>query len=368
MFGILTLASVFPIALPSNLIAANIFLIALLGLSTSYTDLRFGKIPNKAVFPAMAAGIALALLANANPVPFLLNGAFAFLFGFVLFLARLWSAADSKLFLAFALLFPMPLYTPFFPLFPGFSLILNSFIPAFIALFAFALLRTSGKEKINALKHSFQPKQVASIAIILFAFYWLLSLSFSFLQIPLDFFLIVLLLFLFIAGLEALFPQKLVFACALISLPFLFFECSTILQAEFLSRFLLILLAMLLLRFFVLYLGFSAFGRRVEIKNLKQGMVLLEGVYEKKGCLEKKKLFFPSIINAMQDIKTNYVFNLSPKGLTPKNLALLREKNKNDFLDPKKRKDALFDLKILVDRSLQNGRVDKVMVTKFKVL
>ncbi len=46
----------------------------------------------------------------------------------------------------------------------------------------------------------------------------------------------------------------------------------------------------------------------------------------------------------------------------------LREKNKNDFLNPKKRKEILFNLKVLVDRSLQNGQVDRVLVTKFKVL
>jgi hypothetical protein len=85
---------------------------------------------------------------------------------------------------------------------------------------------------------------------------------------------------------------------------------------------------MVFLRFFILYLGFFAFGKRVEIADLKPGMVLLEGVYEKDGNLEKKKLFFPSMINAFQDIKTKYVFSLSSKGLSKGDISLIKSRNR----------------------------------------
>ncbi len=311
-----------------ELAALNIFIILALGFVTSYTDLRSGKIHNKVVFPAIAAAFALNLFAAGNWPAFLLNGFFAFLFGFLLFLARLWSAADSKLFLAFALLFPAGFYNSQFVFFPSFAIILNAFIPAFFVLFLFALLKTSSLQKLAALKASFQPKAVASLAIILFAFYWMLNLFFSFLQIPLDFFLIVLLLFFIIAAIESVFPKKLVFFCGAVSIAFLIVQFNLVILPGFLSTFFLILIIMLFLRFFVLHLGFFSFGKRREIAELQPGMVLLEGVYEKNGFLEKKKLFFPCLVNVLQDIKTKYVFDISVKGISEKDIRLLRDKNK----------------------------------------
>ncbi|MDP2974149.1 MAG: hypothetical protein Q8N60_03800 [Candidatus Diapherotrites archaeon] len=305
----------------------NFIALLLLGFFASYTDLRSGKIHNKAVFPAIAIAFALNFFSAGNWPSFLLNGFFAFLFGFLLFLARLWSAADSKLFLAFALLFPADFFNAQFLFFPSFALILNAFIPAFFVMFLFALLKTSREQKIAALKSAFQPKQVASIAVILFAFYWLLSAFFSFLQIPLDFFLIILLLFFLIAAIESVFPKKLVLVCGVVSIAFLFLKFNEVILVSFVSNFFFLIAIMLFLRFFVLYLGFFSFGRRKEIAELRPGMVLLEGVYEKGGVLEKKKLFFPCLVNVLQDIKTKYVVDISAKGISEKEIAILRKAN-----------------------------------------
>ena len=143
-----------------------------------------------------------------------------------------------------------------------------------------------------------------------------------------DFFLIVLILFLFISVLETIFPKKLVFVAGALSIVFAFLNFNELIQPNFWIVFVLILASMILLRFFILFLGFFAFGKRTEIKELKPGMVLLEGVFERNGLLEKKKLFFPSLVNALQDIRTNYVFNLGSSGLTAENISFLIEKNK----------------------------------------
>lgn len=305
----------------------SIFLISLLGCISSFTDVKVGKIPNLLVFPMIAAAALLGLFSN-NISMFFLNAFLAFLFGFCLYLARLWSAGDSKLFLAFAMLFPMQFYSNTLSLFPSFSLLLNSFIPAFIVLFLFSLFKTTTKQKIEAMRFSLQPKILASLAVILFAFYWLLFYVFSLIAFPLDFFLIVLILFLFISVLETIFPKKLVFVAGALSIVFAFLNFNELIQPNFWIVFVLILASMILLRFFILFLGFFAFGKRTEIKELKPGMVLLEGVFERNGLLEKKKLFFPSLVNALQDIRTNYVFNLGSSGLTAENISFLIEKNK----------------------------------------
>ncbi|MBN2067359.1 MAG: hypothetical protein JW744_02735 [Candidatus Diapherotrites archaeon] len=310
----------------------NIAAITLLGISSAYTDLHSGKIPNRAVFPAIFVAIALNFLNSGSWNTFIVNGALAFLFGFVLFLGRLWSAADSKLFLAFALLFPISLYGPDFMFFPSFAIILNAFIPAFFGLFIFALIRTSREQKLAALKSTFHPKTVAGLAIVLFAFYWLLFLFFSALRVPLDFFIIVLLLFFFVAAVELVFPEKFVFVCAAISAFFLWFCFAEASQPGFAANFFIILAVMLVLRFFVLHLGFFSFGVRKELRELKPGMVVLEGVYEKNGLLEKKKLFFPSLVNVMQDIQTNYVIDLSVTGLREQDIEMLKQAKKDQRL------------------------------------
>ncbi|MDP6670893.1 MAG: prepilin peptidase [archaeon] len=299
-----------------------------MGIGSSFTDIKEGRIPNMLVLPAVIAGFILAVLSQANLFLFASNAIIAFAFGFVLYLSRMWSAGDSKLFLAFAVLFPLASFPSNFVFFPAFSLILNSFIPAFVALFALAILRTSTSQKFDALKKALNPKTLVSLAVILFAFYWALYYVLSFLSVPLDFFLIVIILFLMVSLLEKAFPNKLVIVSAVGGGLLAAVNLTEVLKPDFWVLFVLIFALMVFLRFFILYLGFFAFGKRVEIAGIRPGMVLLEGVYEKNGALEKKKLFFPSLINALQDIKTNYVFDLSSKGLTEENVKVLLEKNK----------------------------------------
>ena len=307
---------------------AGIVLICILGMLTSYTDIKRGKIPNKFVFPMISAGTILALLNPSTLALFAINALFAFAFGFVLYLAKLWSAGDSKLFLAFAMLLPAAFYPATFAIFPSFAIILNSFIPAFAALFIMSIVKTGNNEKLQALKQALNPKTLASLAVILFFFYWLLYAIFSFISFPADFFLMVLLLYAIVSLIEKAFPRKIMLVSAVGGSLLGAIYIQQVLQPYFQFAFAIIFISMVFLRFFVLYLGFFAFGKRVETVDLKQGMVLLEGVYEKDGNLEKKKLFFPSIINAMQDIGTNYIFDLSSKGLSKQDIELLQKKKK----------------------------------------
>ena len=313
----------------TGFIFLNVFLICALGLLTSFTDLRSGKVPNKFVFPAIVAGVLLNFLGGSSWLFFLLNAVIAFLFGFLLFLARLWSAADAKLFLAFAVLFPSAYYSAAFFFFPSFAIVINSFLPAFFALFLVALFRTSIGQKVAAARVALAPKEVAFFAVTLFAFYWIVSYLFSFLGVPLDFFLMVLVLFLVVEGVEMGFPGKTLYFSAALAVFFLMLQFNAVTSPAFLLGFFLTLAVMLFLRLFVVYLGFFAFGKRVEISGLKAGMVLLEGVFEKKGFLEKKKLFFPCLLSALEDIKTNYAVDLSPRGLSEKDIALIRRKEKD---------------------------------------
>lgn len=306
----------------------NVLCICLLGFFTSYTDLKKGAIRNKAVFPAMALGIALNLL-NAYPLPeFFLNGFLAFLFGFVLWTAGLWSAGDAKLFLAFALLFPLPLHasTSFFP---AFAILVNSFVPAFAFMLAIVLLRTSKRQKLDALKSAFTPKTAFPVAAFLLAFYWLLNLILPLFPFTLDFFTVAILIFILVSCVEFFLPAKSTWIFAAIALLFIILNPAEFFEPGFLLFFFSMLLAMLLLLFFVLRLGLSCFGKPVKIHKLKPGMVLLETVVERKGTLEKKKSFLPSFVNILSEAKEKSPVETGPKGLSIEDVNLLKRAKAN---------------------------------------
>ncbi len=68
--------------------------------------------------------------------------------------------------------------------------------------------------------------------------------------------------------------------------------------------------------------------------------------------------------------------NKEAKAEVDQNLVIVRDavfffiKNRpaKDFTVPKRRKDTLLELKRLLDRSVQNGRVQAVLITEFNII
>ena len=316
----------------SIFVFVNIFSICLLGFLTSFTDLKKGIIENRVVFSAIVIAVALNFLNGFDFFAFILNGFFAFLFGFLLWIAGLWSAGDSKLFLAFALLFPLPFFFSS-SLFPALGIIINSFVPAFIAMLVIVLLKTNKAEKIKALKQSFEPRLVLSVAIFFFAFYWIFDLILSVFALQFDFFLMAIILFVVVSAVEFFLPKKSLFFFAAVSIFFLIFRLPQVLTLDFLLFFSAFLLLVLFLLFFVLRLGFSCFGRAKEISELRPGMVLLEAIVKRKGKIEKKKSIFPSLVNVFSEIGENFFVESGPRGLSTEDIASLKTAKKGKKLN-----------------------------------
>lgn len=110
-----------------------IFFISLIVL---YEDIRWRRIRNIWVLAAFASGTGLLAVAYlhgvADPIYLamvLLNTAFAFVAGFVIWRVGFWSAGDSKLFLAFSFVLPLHYYwKTYLYFFPSFVLLINSFV------------------------------------------------------------------------------------------------------------------------------------------------------------------------------------------------------------------------------------------------
>ncbi len=128
------------------------FLIPLgvIGAICSYTDLKYGKIPNKWIGAGFIYGLMLFLLLflydrilfqNPENIRFisesLLNAVIALAAGYGLWHVKLWSAGDGKLFALYALLVPLGYYSNVYVAhFPSFNLLLNLFFPLLMVLMA----------------------------------------------------------------------------------------------------------------------------------------------------------------------------------------------------------------------------------------
>ena len=309
----------------ATFLALNLFAIVLLGIASSYTDIKKGLIENRFVFPAIALAFVLNFLNGFSFEGFLLNGFLAFLFGFILWLAHFWNAGDSKLFLAFALLFPLSLYTQT-TMFPAFSILINSFVPAFIVLLAFVLVKTTKAEKKKALAESLNKETIFSIGVFLFSFNWIFFYFFSFFSLQLDFFSITILLFVLVSISELLFPKKTVYVFSVIALAMLVLNFNATMQPDFLLRFFSWLFLFLFLIFFVLKLGISAFGKKVFVTRLKPGMVLLDSVIEKGPVLKRIESFYPSLVNILFWAKEPKLIS-SGEALSPEQVKMLKKKH-----------------------------------------
>jgi preflagellin peptidase FlaK len=309
----------------------NILAICILGVLTSFTDLKKGIIQNKIVFPMIALSFLLNFLNGASFLSFMANGFLAFLLGFLLWLASLWSAGDSKLFLAFALLLPLNLLNPA-SLFPGFSIFVYSFVPAFAILLCLVLFKTTAKQKLNALKEAFKPGLVLSVAVFLFAFYWIVENTLLALRLELDFLSVSLILFVLVSLVEFFLPKKSIYFFSAVALAFLFLEFNKVLTTSFLSFFLVFLLIVMVVLFFVLRLGLACFGKEKKLSELRPGMVLLEPIVKRGNRIEKKEALLPSFINIFSEIKEKTVVETGPKGLSSKDINFLKQEQKKGRL------------------------------------
>jgi len=133
-----------------------VFLIPLLflGIMTSFSDIKYGKIRNKWIVRGLIYGIVAYFFLGLWTILGILGASFVHIyarphyylaifintlisFGLAYFLwqFKLWAAGDAKLFMVFAFLIPLNYYSNFhFKYFPSFALLLNIFIFIFIFL------------------------------------------------------------------------------------------------------------------------------------------------------------------------------------------------------------------------------------------
>ncbi|MFP4117186.1 MAG: prepilin peptidase [Candidatus Aenigmatarchaeota archaeon] len=277
----------------------------------SYKDFTRGTIPNRYVALFLVIGFLVQVYqGNIIEEPIRVLGVFLYgaLGSFTLWFLGLISAGDSKLLTSLFLYFPFRHYTRALPL----DFLINLFVPVFIFLVVYLLLRSDRKAIVKSLVSSFRPYQVAMVFVILVGFSWFVSTFFGFLGLDIGYFGLVLALFM---GYELLFR----FSSGRTELVFLFLaglraalDYKNALTLRFFAYMSLFTLFFVVVRLFTLKLSFRFFSENKDLSELEEGDVLAEGIVEREGEYKKESLLDFSLIGYMRSRKKKFIHGLGP--------------------------------------------------------
>lgn len=318
--------------------------ILLLGLATSYTDLKYGKIRNRHLLIAMIYGLAVHVIyfytkyINASlSMPELIetgtNFMIAVIVAYMLYHTAIWTAGDAKLFMIYALLVPIQIYERgHVPFFPAIAVLINTFVPFFVFYFIRLIVFAQKKRKLGALKNSLNPKRILALALSIFALMWPIRILSGLLgaynpllaQLFSNFFIVVLVLFLLMSILEKMLLLNFIKMTIVTAVLRLLLDRS-IYTMVFLRQFIIIIISFVIVRFFILQLTHSIYVKHVDIHLLRKGMVPAERVFKRKDTYRKAPLLFFSLFSYMKQPSEDDIFDIRPEGLSDKDCRRLRK-------------------------------------------
>lgn len=314
------------------------------GLISVYTDIRSRVIKNKLI----ATMLITAVIMHAyhlfffpdfqNFMPnFIINLGFSVFVGVLLWVIYIWPAGDAKLFIAYSALLPLTLFSSGSP-FISFEFLINTFVPVFFVMFVFLLIKSKPSEIKRSLKFTFDPYRLFSISIVILGFLWFIIKAFSFLGVIMNYFIILVLLFVIIEIFDKVVPVNLEYLYVFLAVTRLIIDYRTVFTFGYSYEFLALIFAFIIVRYFVIDLGFLGFTTPKKIKDLEPGMCLAEGIAEskEKGVnFEKRRIIQFSLLQSMTEKrKVKFIHGISFDGLTKddvKKIKKLRKSGKIPF-------------------------------------
>ncbi|MBT3303702.1 hypothetical protein HN592_05170 [Candidatus Woesearchaeota archaeon] len=298
--------------------------IFLLGVLTSFEDLKFGKIRNKWTFSAIIYALFVYYVfffngflnntfVSVELITIIVNIVISILVGYFLWHFNFWSAGDGKLFIAFAFLVPLSFYSVGgFEFFPAFTLLFNTFIPLGVVLFIKSLTKTNLKKSLPLIKKEFSFLSVISILVSVIGVYWFVSFVFFFISHELLRYALVLIIIFILKN----YLEKSYFYIALI---FVVIRAifSNIFSLSFLIQTLILFVLFQVTRIMLITITNNDFITKIKVSKLKTGMILATNVIwkEDKCSLGNigKKLVSPNAeglndeeVNKIQSAKRDF--------------------------------------------------------------
>jgi archaeal preflagellin peptidase FlaK len=304
--------------------------IVLLGLITSHEDMKKGIIRNKLVLFAIIYSFFVLIIIRPDIEyisSFFMNSFFATIAAILFWLVNLWSAGDAKLFIAYVFLIPLNSYVYGYDnLFPAMAVLVNTFLPLFVFYFLKTFSKITWQQLIKTLKFSFDKKKLSNLFISFFAISWPLYFLSSMNNIFSNLFLAVIVIFLILSLLEFLLPGKQIKWFIVISLIRLLIDRS-ILKQEFWVMFSIFFISYLILRYFVLFLSFSAFTKDINIEELKPGMMLAQKVVKKGKGFVLQDAFITNLFEGLKKQKNSI---LAPKVLNKGDITFIKKSHSDN--------------------------------------
>ncbi len=309
--------------------------IFLLGLITSYEDLKKGIIRNKWVFASIVYSLFVLLLFSITSfvksgaidsiylLTYFTNVAFSLLAAVLFWIVHLWSAGDAKLFTAYSFLIPLNVYVyGYEKLFPSIAILVNVFVPLFIFYFLRIIFKQTPKKTINSLKMAFEPKKVFYLFISFFAISWPLFFLSRINILFSNLFLVVIIIFLVMSLLELFVPGEQIKWLLVVALLRVVFDRS-IFSFYFWRFFFSFFITYLILRYFILGLSFNYFVKQIYIENLKPGMMLAQKIIKKGKSYVLEDAFFTNLFEGLKKQKGKEIV-LGIKTLTNKEVKFIQ--------------------------------------------
>lgn len=296
--------------------------IFLLGVLTSYEDIKLGKIRNLWIIIAIAISALIHSILyftnsinNTYIIRILLFILFSFIIGFTMYLMRLWSAGDAKLFTAFISLFPLTSYryisTSFWPL----AILVNTVLPIFIFLIFNSIFKLKKPHLKHIAKKIFSPKRIGMYLLIIFSISWLVRLIFNYFNIQTNFLLNVLGIMAIIYILRKVYPYELNYLLFIIVILRIFLNKDYIIRLAFWKSFLLMTLTYALILFFIRELG-ELHTKKQNINFLKKGMQPVQFITKHKNQYLRTQTIQPD---------TELVYEQKPEGLTKEDIDKIQK-------------------------------------------
>lgn len=283
---------------------------ALAGLLICYQDYKHKFVKNKYILVLLSFGLIFQFLRGNLLSNFpLIIGIFTLgaTLSFFLWFLGILPAADSKLFTSLLLYFPISYYSRELPL----NFLVNVFVPVFVFMTAHLLFKSDKKTIKESLKHSFSIYKIGMIFVIFIGFMWFIYSPLKTMGLDLGYLGMIVLLFI---GYELLFrfsSGKTEIIFIVLAVLRVIIDYKNILALEFFINSLIIVGIFLILRFFILKISVLTFSESTKIKNLREGMILGEGIRKSNGEYEKEKIFNTSLIGYLINKKRKYIHPLS---------------------------------------------------------
>jgi hypothetical protein len=272
-----------------------------LGVITSCQDIAVGKIRNRWIILALTYVIAMYSflipyyysttgVSSHYLVELFTNILFAVAVAFGLWYSGIWTAGDGKLFVAFAALLPLSVYSfGYYEWIPSLTLLTNVFVSSLVILLAIMLFKVKGadlKKILNLVVLEFvKPKQLIFSAVYLFAISWVISIIFSAIRLgasALPRILATLAIFSLMRGKL----QKQAFYVTLTISVLRFALDKSIYTISFLAYFAVLLFVWIILSSFlggaISNLTNLVFTREVAVSGVREGMTLAETIEKRK--------------------------------------------------------------------------------------